>query len=149
MNFANCLVLSLLAIMGGFSYKENRALADKDRRVSHSRKVLDLFEALPIHFTESASTRRDCVADRDAAQIPAFELASSPRSHSSLAPDRCRQSPQEMRLGELETAVQMRLRLFARSIDLRRRAADDQKGQEAISEEGVNLTFHAEDRRGA
>jgi diguanylate cyclase (GGDEF)-like protein len=147
MNFANVLVLSLLAIMGGFSYKENRALAEKDRWVSHSREVLDLCEALRIHFTESGSARRAYITDEDATQVPVFQAAS--RATLALIPllrQKVVDNPsQEVRLNELEIAVRSRLRLFERSIESHQRNAHDEKEQEAISEEGVNLTFHAVD----
>jgi diguanylate cyclase (GGDEF)-like protein len=147
MNFANVFVLSLLAIMGGFSYKENRTLAGKDLWVAHSREVLDLCEALRIHFTESGTARRAYVTDGDPTQIPAFEAAS--KASLAVIPllrQEVADNPgQEVRLNELEIAVRSRLRLFEESIQSHKRNAHDQKEQEAISEAGLNLTFHAVD----
>jgi diguanylate cyclase (GGDEF)-like protein/PAS domain S-box-containing protein len=147
MNFANVLVLSLLAIMGGFSYKESRALAEKDLWVSHSREVLDLCEALRVHFTESGTARRAYVTDRDATQIPAFESASKATlAQIPLLRQKVADNPsQEARLGELEIAVRARLRLFEESVQSHQRNVHDEKNQETISEEGLNLTFHAVD----
>ena len=147
MNFGNVLVLSLLAIMGGFSYKQSRALADKDRWVAHSREVLDLCEALRVHFTESGTARRAYVSDGDPTQIPVFEAASS--ATLAVIPvlrlEVVDNPGQEVRLNELETAVRSRLRLFEQSIQSHQRNVHDEKEQEAISEEGLNLTFHAVD----
>jgi diguanylate cyclase (GGDEF)-like protein len=147
MNLGNVLVLSLLAIMGGFSYKETRVQADKDRWVAHSRAVLDLCEAMRIHFTESGNARRTYVADEDATQIPAFEASSKGTlAVIPLLRQEVVDNPgQEVRLNELEIAVRARLQLFERSVQSHQRNAHDDKEQKAISEEGVNLTFHAVD----
>ena len=89
-----------------------------------------------------------CIRDsEDATQIPAFEASSKGTlTVIPLLRQEVVDNPgQEVRLNELEIAVRARLQLFERSVQSHQRNAHDDKEQKAISEEGVNLTFHAVD----
>ncbi len=44
-NIAILFVLAALATMAGFSVRESRRLTDKDRRVSHTRDVIEMSES--------------------------------------------------------------------------------------------------------
>jgi diguanylate cyclase (GGDEF)-like protein/PAS domain S-box-containing protein len=147
MNFAILLVLVMLATMGWFSYKESRSLAEKDRWVSHSRDVLDLSESLRSHFTAAGAARHAYVTEGDPAQVRVFDSESSAALaiFTDLRRSVADNPTQEVRVTELEVAVRARVSLFEKSIELHERMANDEQGQEAISEEGVNLTTHAVD----
>lgn len=57
-NIAIFFVLAALATMAGFSFRESRRLADKDRWVSHTRDVLEMSESLRSHLADAGAARR-------------------------------------------------------------------------------------------
>jgi diguanylate cyclase (GGDEF)-like protein len=146
-NFALAFALFVLATMGWLSFNESRRWVDQDRWTSHSREVLDLSESLRSHFADAGAARRAYIIDENPAQIALFDSANrSTLATMGVLRQAVADNPsQEARLAELDLALRARLSLFKQSLDLRQGAAEDQKAQEAISEQGVNLTYHAAD----
>jgi len=146
-NFAIAFALSVLATMGWLSFKESRRWADQDRWASHSRAVLDLSESLRSHFAEAGAARRAYVIAENPDQVSLFDSAnqSTLATMAALRQAVADNPSQEARLAGLDLALRARLSLFKQSLDLRQGADKDQKGQEAISERGVNLTYHVAD----
>jgi diguanylate cyclase (GGDEF)-like protein/PAS domain S-box-containing protein len=147
-NLAILLALSILATMGWFSLMESHRLKEKDRWVSHTRAVLDLSDLLRSNFTEAGAARRSYVADGNPAQIRIFESKSSAAlaEFAALRGAVADSQSQEARIADLEIAVRARFALFKQSIELHRGTANDQKGQDAISVQGVKLSAHVADQ---
>src|SRR5262249_27778033 len=57
-NIAVLFVLAALATMAGFSFRESRSLAEKDRWVSHTRDVIELSESLRSRLADAGAARR-------------------------------------------------------------------------------------------
>jgi diguanylate cyclase (GGDEF)-like protein len=146
-NFAIALVLSILATMGWLSFKESRRWAEQDRWASHSRDVLDLSESLRSHFADAGAAWRAHVVDESPAQIPLFDSANRATltTIAALRQAVADNPSQEARLAQLDLALRERLLLFQQSLNFRQGTMKDEKRQEAISEQGLNLTYHASD----
>jgi diguanylate cyclase (GGDEF)-like protein len=147
-NLGIFVVLVILAIMGGFSYREGRHSAETDGWVLHTRMVLDLCESLRSEFADAGAARRVFVSTGDEKQVHVFdtESAAALGQITALRQAVADNPPQENRLTELDAALRARFSMFKQSIDLRRSSPADTKGQEAIAEVGVNLALHVSDQ---
>src|ERR1700730_10692521 len=140
-NLVFYLALAALAVIGWFSFRENRSMVENDRLVSHTRAVLETSESLASHLAEASAARAAYFRLNDAKQIDAF-LSASKSALSDFAELRkltvgdTDQSPRVIALAPL---VRGSLSILKESVEHHQRTIDDLKEQNDFSENSARV----------
>jgi two-component system, sensor histidine kinase and response regulator len=141
-NLTFSLALATLAVIGCFSFRESRGLAEKGRLVSHTREVLEVSESLASHLAEAAASRAAYFRLGDKKQIAIFSSTSN-SALSDVAELRKlteENAYQNHRVADLEPLVRARLSVLKASVELHQRTTADQKEQDSFSEQIARLS---------
>ena len=141
-NIAFVLALITLAIIGWFSFEGTRITKEKDHLVSHSRDVLEASELLRSHIYDAAASRRAYILWRDSRQVDAFSLASKSAltDFATLRKLTVDSAEQQLNLKQMEPLMKARLSLLKASVDLHQRTRNDDKQQDAFSDQTARLS---------
>jgi diguanylate cyclase (GGDEF)-like protein len=133
-------VLIALAVMGVFSFRESRRLANKDFWVAHTRDVLELSQSLRSHLADTAAARRAYISG-NSANLNDFNSASNTvlLDLAALRKLTADNPEQQARLDELEPLVRARLSFYRESIEIHQQNPDDRKAQDAFADQGTSI----------
>jgi diguanylate cyclase (GGDEF)-like protein len=142
-NFAIGIALAALAGMGWLSLRESRNLTEADRRVSHTRDVLETTASFRSHLSEAAIARR-VFLQGDSKQIDVFNAAAnaSLADFNALRNLTTDNQEQQKRLNRLEPLVHARLDVLEKSIAAHRLVANDESHQDDLTNQSTSVLAH-------
>jgi diguanylate cyclase (GGDEF)-like protein/PAS domain S-box-containing protein len=133
-NMAFSMALLALATIVFFSIRESRGLAEKDRRISQTRDVMELSQQVIVHLAEAAAARTNYIRSPDDAQFTDFNRASALLIENYAALRRLVYDQNQLgRLTRMESLLRGRLALLKDAMDSHKRNSQDRLEQDSVN----------------